>query len=57
MDLFISYLDPGTGSVIIQAVIGAVAGIGIFGRKAINGFRYKLMNPNSQGKVSKKTNK
>lgn len=57
MNLFISYLDPGTGSVIIQAVIGAVAGIGIFGRKALNGIRYKLMGPSSQGKVSKKTQK
>lgn len=42
MSLPFLYLDPGTGSVIIQAAIGAVAGIGIFGRKAINGARYKV---------------
>lgn len=30
-----AYLDPGTGSLLIQSVIGAVAGIGIFGRRAI----------------------
>lgn len=42
MELTFSYLDPGTGSVIFQAVVGAVAGIGIFGRRAINGARYKI---------------
>jgi hypothetical protein len=31
-----AYLDPGTGSLLIQSVIGAVAGIGIFGRRAIS---------------------
>lgn len=42
MEPVIAYLDPGTGSVIFQAVVGAVAGIGIFGRKAISGARYKI---------------
>lgn len=28
MEIF-AYLDPGTGSIIIQAVIGAVVGIGV----------------------------
>jgi len=30
------YLDPGTGSIIIQAVVGVTAGIAVFGRKVIN---------------------
>ena len=28
--MFFAYLDPGTGSMIIQAVIGAIAGIALF---------------------------
>lgn len=36
-DLFkVAYLDPGTGSLIIQSVIGVVAGITVFGRNAIH---------------------
>lgn len=31
-----AYLDPGTGSLIIQSVIGVVAGITVFGRNAIH---------------------
>jgi hypothetical protein len=31
-----AYLDPSTGSLIIQSIIGAVAGIGVFGRRAIS---------------------
>lgn len=30
-----AYIDPATGSLIIQSIIGAVAGIGVFGRRAI----------------------
>lgn len=37
-----AYLDPGTGSMIIQAVIGITAGVGLFGRKAIHSVRNKL---------------
>lgn len=40
MDIFdlinVAYLDPGTGSLIIQSVIGVVAGITVFGRNAIH---------------------
>jgi hypothetical protein len=31
----LAYLDPGTGSMAIQAAIGVVAGISIFARRAI----------------------
>lgn len=31
----VGYLDPGTGSIIIQAVVGVTAGIAVFGRKAV----------------------
>lgn len=34
MKLF-AYLDPGTGSLILQAVIGVIAGAGIFFKDSI----------------------
>lgn len=46
-----AYLDPGTGSMIIQAVIGVVAGVSLFGRKAIGEMRAKLSRTHE---VSKK---
>lgn len=46
MDYF-SYLDAGTGSVIVQAVIGAVAGVGLFGRRAIANIKYKFKSAES----------
>lgn len=45
--LFISdayaYLDPGSGSVIIQAIIGALVGVGITLRVFWMKIKYKLM--------------
>jgi len=37
-----AYLDPGTGSMIIQALVGAVAGVALFGRKAVRAVSAKL---------------
>ena len=34
-----AYLDAGTGSMVIQSVIGIAAGIGLFGRKALMSVR------------------
>jgi hypothetical protein len=35
-DIFnFAYLDPGTGSLIVQSLIGVVAGISVFGRNVI----------------------
>ncbi len=31
----VAYLDPSTGSLFIQSVIGVVAGVGVFGRRAV----------------------
>lgn len=36
-----AYLDPGTGSLIIQSLVGIVAGIALFGRRAISGVAHK----------------
>ncbi len=38
----IGYLDPGTGSIIIQAVVGVAAGIAIFGRKVMSNISHKV---------------
>ncbi len=35
------YLDPGTGSMLVQSLIGIIAGVGLFGRKALNTLRAK----------------
>lgn len=37
-----AYLDPGTGSLIIQSLIGAVAGVALFGRRIFYGAKAKL---------------
>ena len=41
MEIF-AYLDPGTGSIIIQAVIGAVAGAAFIFRNAVKQAGVKL---------------
>lgn len=42
-DIFnFAYLDPGTGSLIIQSLIGAVAGVAVFGRRIFYGAKAKL---------------
>jgi hypothetical protein len=48
-----AYLDPGTGSMIIQALIGIVAGVALFGRKAIQAVRSKLTGNISTADVKK----
>lgn len=37
-----AYLDPGTGSLIVQSVIGVAAGVAFFGRRTISNFGHKL---------------
>ena len=39
---FSVYLDPGTGSIVIQSVIGVVAGVAFFGRRFFGGLRNKI---------------
>ena len=39
---FLSYLDFNTGSVIVQAVVGAMAGATLFGHKIIAQIRHRL---------------
>ena len=39
-----AYLDAGTGSMVIQSLIGIVAGVALFGRKAIASLRMRGKN-------------
>jgi hypothetical protein len=42
MGLVFAYLDPNTGSLVIQALIGIIAGIALFGRKSISLFKDRI---------------
>jgi hypothetical protein len=50
----VGYLDPGTGSIIIQAVVGVAAGIAIFGRKMASNISQKARSLFSRGEANKK---
>jgi hypothetical protein len=40
--LLFAYLDPGTGSIVAQSIIGVIAGIGLFGRRLFTGIITKI---------------
>ena len=42
-----AYLDAGTGSMVIQSIIGIAAGVGLFGRKALTSIRSRKKNKDS----------
>lgn len=42
-----AYLDAGTGSMVIQSLIGIVAGVALFGRKALTSVRMRLKHKRS----------
>lgn len=39
-----AYLDAGTGSLIVQSLVGIFAGVTVFGRKLISGIGRKFSN-------------
>lgn len=39
---YFAYLDAGTGSLIIQSLIGIFAGIVVFGRRFLTSAKYKI---------------
>lgn len=49
-----AYLDAGTGSMVIQSIIGVAAGIGLFGRKALTSVRARKHNKSTA--VKKESN-
>lgn len=54
---FFGYLDAGTGSIIIQSIIGIAAGVGVFGRKVIGNASYKVKNLFSRSEDTQKAPK
>ena len=42
--LLFGYLDPGTGSIVAQSIIGVIAGIGLFGRRLFTGIIARIKN-------------
>jgi hypothetical protein len=50
-----AYLDAGTGSLIIQAVIGAVAAVGVFGRRFIGNIKNKLTGKGTADNTARAT--
>lgn len=40
----LAYIDTGTGSLVIQSIVGVAAGVGVFGRRAISNFGHKVRN-------------
>lgn len=47
-----AYLDAGTGSLIIQSLVGIAAGVAVFGRRAIGGAVHKVKSVFSRGTKS-----
>lgn len=48
---YLAYLDAGTGSLIIQSLVGVVAGVAVFGRHMVSKTMHKV------GSVFKRGNK
>ena len=46
---YLAYLDAGTGSLIIQSLIGLVAGIAVFGRHMVAKVVYKVKSVFKRG--------
>lgn len=40
----LAYLDAGTGSLIIQSVVGIAAGVAVFGRRSIGNIKRKVVS-------------
>ncbi|NLD80981.1 MAG: hypothetical protein GX642_07435 [Smithella sp.] len=48
-DISYAYLDPGTGSMMLQALAAGIIGLGIFWRRIINGIK-RLFRKNKSSK-------
>lgn len=52
-----AYLDAGTGSLIIQSLIGVVAGVAVFFRRIKTAVLSKLAGSKNKGEASKSAGK
>jgi hypothetical protein len=46
MQLILAYFDPGPGSLLVQAIVGGLAGLAVFGKYLWNSFADRLRNLN-----------
>lgn len=49
----LAYIDTGTGSLVIQSIVGIAAGVGVFGRRAISNLSHKVRGVFSKSGNSK----
>ena len=42
MDLFLLYIDPGTGSAFIAVILGAIAGVSMYLKTKWHSLKYKI---------------
>lgn len=54
---YFAYLDAGTGSLIIQSLVGLVAGVAVFGRRTIGGAVHKVKSVFTRKDKTAKTEK
>lgn len=54
---YFAYLDAGTGSLIIQSLVGVVAGVAVFGRRTISGAVHKVKSVFKHEDKASKTEK
>lgn len=47
---YFAYLDAGTGSLIIQSLVGIAAGVAVFGRRLIGNITHKVTSVFSRNK-------
>lgn len=52
-----AYLDAGTGSLIIQALIGVIAGVAVFFRRIKMAVKSKLFGKRTKGEAEKSNKK
>lgn len=52
---YIAYLDAGTGSLLIQALIGVLAGIGVFWRRILASIKSKFSGKGTTETAATKT--
>jgi hypothetical protein len=57
LSVFFSYLDAGTGSIVVQSLVGIVAGVGVFGRKFISNVSHKVRSAFSKSDSVNSTDK
>lgn len=46
---YLAYLDAGTGSLIIQSLVGVVAGVAVFGRRMVSSTLHKVTSVFKRG--------